>query len=150
MVAPHLSPRTIAKSLDDLRAWPLVETDDTAGLHRGALKALLATDELASLELPLDVQAPLANDSAAVEQWEVITRLLAQAEGVLRGATHREHVSRLCRVLPGHGAHLMRKGLHAADRLRELRARVDFVCDGQGCAIAPPEPMHRGSSPLPQ
>jgi hypothetical protein len=136
--------------LDDLRAWPLVEADDTAGLHRGALKALLAAEELAGLELPVEVCAPLVSDAAAVEQWEVITRLLAQAEGVLRGATHREHVDRLCRVLPGHGVQLLRKGMHAADRLRALRARVDFVCDGQGLALEAIEPMHPVSSPLPQ
>ena len=37
--APHLSPRTIAKSLEELRSWQLLENADLTGMHGGLLRA---------------------------------------------------------------------------------------------------------------
>jgi hypothetical protein len=145
---PHLSPRLIAKSLDDLRTWQLAEDSDPAALHRRALRALLATDVLANLELPLEVRAPASDAADDVVQWDVIVSLLAQAEGTLRGAAYRERIARLHRVLPGHAGQLARRASSAAERLRVLRMRVDFVCDGSGSVQVPREPMHVARSPL--
>src|SRR5438477_2669356 len=99
---PHLSPRSIAKSLDDLRSWQVPEQPDLASMHRGVLRALLATDALAKLELPLDLRAPRLEDASEVTHWEMIARLLEQAEGALCGFTYRERLSQLQRLLPGH------------------------------------------------
>jgi hypothetical protein len=130
--APHLSPRLIAKSLDDLRSWQLPDEPDLAGMHRGVLRALLATDSLSNLELPLDMRAPRLEDAREVTQWEMISNLLAQAEGALCGVAHRERIAQLHRVFPGHALQLERLRRQAAQRLRRLRVRVDFVCRGIG------------------
>ena len=76
--APHLSPRLIAKPLDDLRSWQLADGADLAGTHRAVLRALLATDALANLELPLDMRAPRLEDTREIMQWEVIAKLLTR------------------------------------------------------------------------
>jgi hypothetical protein len=132
MTAPHLSPRLIAKSLDDLRSWQLPDQPDLAGMHRGVLRALLATDSLSNLELPLDMRAPRLDDAREITQWEMIANLLAQAEGALCGAAHRDRIAQLHRVFPGHALQLERMRRQAAQRLRRLRVRVDFVCRGLG------------------
>ena len=131
-VAPHLSPRLIAKPIEDLRAWQLPEEGDLASLHRGVLKALLATDALSNLELPLDMRAPRLDEAREVTQWELIANLLRQAEGALCGPAYEERVARLRTIFPGHAAQLERARWQAAQRLRRLRVRVDFVCRGAG------------------
>lgn len=148
--APHLSPRLIAKPLDDLRSWQLPEERDLAGLHRGVLKALLATDALANLELPLDMRAPRLDEPREVTQWELIGNLLAQAEGTLCGPSHRERLMRLHRIFPGHAAQLERARRTAAERVRRLRVRVDFVCLGAGQVAEPEAPVASTRPPLPQ
>src|SRR5262245_26874709 len=60
---PHLSPHLIAKSLDELRTWRLPEGTDFVGAHRGVLRAMVATEALAGLELPLDLSAPRLEDA---------------------------------------------------------------------------------------
>ena len=147
--APHLSPRLIAKPLDDLRAWQLPEERDLAGLHRGVLKALLATDALANLELPLDMRAPRLDEPREVTQWELIGNLLAEAERALCGPTHRERLTRLHRIFPGHAAQLERARRNAADRIHRLRVRVDFVCFGAG-QVREPQRIDAGRQQLPQ
>jgi hypothetical protein len=131
-VAPHLSPRLIAKPIEDLRAWRFPEEGDLATLHRGVLKALLATDALSNLELPLDMRAPRLDEPREVTQWELIANLLRQAEGALCGPGYDERVARLREIFPGHAAQLERARWQAAQRLRRLRVRVDFVCRGAG------------------
>jgi hypothetical protein len=148
--APHLSPRLIAKSIEDLRAWNLPEQGDLAGLHRGVLKALLATDALSTLELPLDMRAPRLDEPREVTQWELIANLLAQAEGALCGPAYAERMLRLRAIFPGHAAQLERARRSAAARLRRLRVRVDFVCRGAGHVGAPTAPMDAVGSSLPQ
>jgi hypothetical protein len=138
-LAPHLSPRLIARSLEDLRAWRLPEEEDPAGLHRGVLKVLLATDALANLELPLELPLP-PEDTRTVTQWGVVASLLAQAEGALLGAPHRQRIARLHGVFPGHATQLERLRRHAADRLRRLRVRVDFVARDPEQVTQPPAP----------
>jgi len=140
--APHLSPRLIAKSLEDLRAWQLPEEGDLASLHRGVLKALLATDALSSLELPLDMRAPRLDEPREITQWELIANLLEQAEGALCGPAHQERITRLRGIFPGHAAQLERARRSAAQRMRRLRVRVDFVCRGAGQVHAPAPPHH--------
>lgn len=125
-VAPHLSPHLIAKSLDTLQAWQLPDEGDFAGAHRDVLKALGATEALAGLELPLDVAAP--SDARSLGEWDMVANLLARAESALLGASTRQRIAHLYRMLPGHATQLERMRRHAADRLHRLRARVDFVC----------------------
>ena len=149
-VAPHLSPRLIAKPLDDLRAWQLPEERDLAGLHRGVLKALLATDALANLELPLDMRAPRLDEPREVTQWELIANLLAQAEGALCGPAYAERMLRLRAIFPGHAQQLERSRRTAADRIRRLRVRVDFVFLGSGQVREVAEPEDAGRPLLPQ
>jgi hypothetical protein len=144
--APHLSPRLIAKSLEDLRAWQLPEEGDLASLHRGVLKALLATDALSTLELPLDMRAPRMDEPREITQWELIANLLTQAEGTLCGPAYDERMSRLRAIFPGHAAQLERARRAAAMRLRRLRVRVDFVCRGAGQIGAPAVPIDSANS----
>jgi hypothetical protein len=146
--APHLSPHLIARSLDDLRSWQLPDTGDFVNTHRGLLKALVATEALASLELPVDMRALALHDPSEVQQWDVVASLLAQAEGTLRGVAHRHRIARLHQIFPGHATQLERLRRQAAERLRRLRARVDFVCQGPAEATAPPEPVHAVRSSL--
>jgi hypothetical protein len=146
--APHLSPRLIARSLEDLRTWRLPDDLDLAGLHRGVLKVLLATDALAKLELPLDLPVP-AEDARVATQWSVVASLLAQAHGVLLGAPHRQRISRLHDSFPGHASQLERMRREAVQRLRRLRVRVDFVARGPDeVTQAPPPPPSMRSSLL--
>lgn len=137
--APHLSPRLIAKSLDELRAWQLPEQDDLAGLHRGVLKALLATDALTNLQLPMEMRAPRLEDSREQAHWTVVIGLLEQAEATLMGVPHRARIARLHRTFPGHAAQLERLRRQAASHVRKLRVRVDFVCQGNGAVEAAEE-----------
>lgn len=148
--APHLSPRLIAKSIEDLRAWQLPEEGDLATLHRGVLKALVATDALSTLELPLDMRAPRLDEPREITQWELIANLLAQAEGALCGPAYAERMLRLRAIFPGHAAQLERARRMAAARLRRLRVRVDFVCRGAGHVSAPAAPLDAAGSSLPQ
>lgn len=148
--APHLSPRLIAKSIEDLRAWQLPEEGDLATLHRGVLKALVATDALSTLELPLDMRAPRLDEPREITQWELIANLLAQAEGALCGPAYAERMLRLRAIFPGHAAQLERARRMAAVRLRRLRVRVDFVCRGAGHVSAPAAPLDAAGSSLPQ
>src|ERR1044071_108593 len=97
-VAPHLSPHLIAKSLDELRTWRLPEGTDFVGAHRGVLRAMVATEALAGLELPLDLSAPHLENCSEASQWDTVVMLLAQAEGTLRGAAHRDRIARLHRI----------------------------------------------------
>jgi hypothetical protein len=146
--APHLSPHLIARSLDDLRTWQLPDAADFVNAHRGLLKALMATEALASLELPVDMRALALNDASEVNQWDAVASLLAQAEGTLRGTAHRHRIARLHQIFPGHATQLERLRRQAAERLRRLRARVDFVCQGPGEAAAATEPTHAARSSL--
>jgi hypothetical protein len=146
--APHLSPRLIAKPLDDLRSWQLADGADLAGTHRAVLRALLATDALANLELPLDMRAPRLEDTREIMQWEVIAKLLEQAEGTLGGTAHCQRIAELHRTYPGHALSLERLRRKAAQRLRRLRVRVDFVCRGVGQVSVPAEPVHTAQSSL--
>lgn len=146
--APHLSPRLIAKSLDELRAWQLPEQDDLAGLHRGVLKALLATDALTSLQLPLEMRSPRLEDSREQAHWTVVAGLLEQAEGTLCGVPYRARIARLHRTFPGHAAQLERLRRQAAQHVRRLRVRVDFVCQGSGAVQPASEPTNAPSSQL--
>jgi hypothetical protein len=148
--APHLSPRLIAKSIEDLRAWQLPEEGDLASLHRGVLKALLATDALSTLELPLDMRAPRLDEPREITQWELTANLLAQAEATLCGPAYGERMLRLRAIFPGHAAQLERARRSAAMRLRRLRVRVDFVCRGAGQVDAPVAPLAAQRSSLPQ
>jgi hypothetical protein len=141
-VAPHLSPRLIAKPLEDLRAWQLPSEPDLVGTHRGVLRVLVATDALASLELPLDMRAPRLEDTREITHWEMIAKLLEQAEGTLAGAAHCHRIAQLQRSFPGHALALERVRRQAAQRLYALRVRVDFVCRGLGQVAAPAEPAH--------
>jgi hypothetical protein len=146
--APHLSPRLIAKSIEDLRAWQLPEEGDLASLHRGVLKALLATDALSTLELPLDMRAPRLDEPREITQWELTANLLAQAEATLCGPAYGERMVRLRAIFPGHAAQLERARRSAAQRLRRLRVRVDFVCRGAGQVDAPAAPIDTQRSSL--
>jgi hypothetical protein len=146
--APHLSPRLIAKSIEDLRAWQLPERADLASLHRGVLKALLATDALSTLELPLDMRAPRLDEPREITHWESIANLLSQAEGTLCGPAYEERMLRLRAIFPGHAAQLERARRSAAQRLRRLRVRVDFVCRGAGQVGTPATPLDAGRSSL--
>jgi hypothetical protein len=146
--APHLSPRLIAKSIEDLRAWQLPEEGDLASLHRGVLKALLATDALSTLELPLDMRAPRLDEPREITQWELTANLLAQAEATLCGPAYGERMMRLRAIFPGHAAQLERARRSAALRLRRLRVRVDFVCRGAGQIDAPAAPLDTQRSSL--
>jgi hypothetical protein len=146
--APHLSPHVIAKSLDELRTWQLPDESDFVKAHRGVLKAMMATEALAGLELPLDVPAPRDSDNREVARWDLVASLLAQAEGTLRGTTHRHRIAQLHRLFPGHAAQLERLRRQAADRLGRLRARVDFVCQGAGTVPEATEPVQAIRSPL--
>jgi hypothetical protein len=146
--APHLSPRLIAKSIEDLRAWQLPEQGDLASLHRGVLKALLATDALSTLELPLDMRAPRLDEPREITQWELTANLLAQAEATLCGPAYGERMVRLRAIFPGHAAQLERARRSAALRLRRLRVRVDFVCRGAGQIDAPAAPLDTQRSSL--
>jgi hypothetical protein len=132
IAAPHLSPRLIAKPLDEIRSWRLPEEGDLLALHRGVLKTLVATDSLARLELPERMRSPRLEDAREVAEWSVVSNLLEQAEGVLRGAPHRNRIARLRAVSPGHAMQLERLRAGAAAHLRRLRMRVDFVCGGKG------------------
>jgi hypothetical protein len=146
--APHLSPRLIAKSLDELRAWQLPEQDDLAGLHRGVLKALLATDALTNLQLPMEMRAPRLEDSREQAHWTVVIGLLEQAEATLMGVPYRARIARLHRTFPGHAAQLERLRRQAASHVRKLRVRVDFVCQGNGAVEAAEEPKPSPRSSL--
>ncbi len=146
--APHLSPRLIAKSIEDLRAWQLPEEGDLASLHRGVLKALLATDALSTLELPLDMRAPRLDEPREITQWELTANLLAQAAATLCGPAYGERMLRLRAIFPGHAAQLERARRSAAMRLRRLRVRVDFVCRGAGQVGAPAAPLAAQRSSL--
>jgi hypothetical protein len=146
--APHLSPHLIARSLDELRTWRLPEEGDLVGAHRGALKAMTATEALAGLELPLDLQAPRPRDTREAAEWDMVANLLAQAEGTLRGAAHRLRIAHLCRTFPGHASQLERLRRRAADKLGSLRARVDFVCQGAGSVPVAIQPVDSPRSPL--
>ena len=148
--APHLSPRLIAKSIEDLRAWQLPEEGDLPNLHRGVLKALVATDALSTLELPLEMRAPRLDEPREVTQWELIANLLAQAEGTLCGPAYAERMQRLRAIFPGHALQLERARRLAASRLRRLRGRVDFVCRGSDHAGAQAAPLDEAGSSLPQ
>ena len=109
---------------------------------------LLATDALASLELPLDLPAP-PEDVRSAAQWGVIASLLAQAALVLQGAPHRQRISRLHDSFPGHAAQLERVRREAVQRLHKLRVRVDFVARGPDeVTEAPPPPQSMRSSLL--
>jgi hypothetical protein len=132
IAAPHLSPRLIAKPLDDIRCWRLPEEGDLLALHRGVLKTLVATDALARLELPERMRCPRLEDAREVAEWSVVSSLLEQAEGMLRGTPHRNRIARLRAVSPGHAMQLERLRVGAAAHLRRLRMRVDFVCGGKG------------------
>ncbi len=145
-VAPHLSPRLIAKPLDEIRAWRLPDDDDLLGLHRGVLKALVATDALARLELPQDMRSPRMEDAREVAEWSVVSTLLERAEGTLRGAPHRNRIARLRETSPGHAMQLERLRVSASAKLRRLRARVDFVCGGRGQARHVTAPTDAGRS----
>ena len=143
-VAPHLSPRLIAKPLEDLRAWQLPNETDLVGTHRGVLRVLVATDALASLELPLDMRAPRLEDTREITHWEMIAKLLEQAEGTLGGAAHCQRIAHLQRIVsgprPGAGA-LAPPGRRAALRIaRARRLRVPRVgqgrCAGRTGAVA--------------
>ena len=147
-VAPHLSPRLIAKPLEDLRSWQVPGEPDLVGLHRGVLRALVATDALANLELPLDMRAPRLENGREITHWEMIAKLLEQAEGLLSGVAHCQRIAQLHRSFPGHAVALERSRREAAQRLYALRVRVDFVCRGLGQVAAPAAPTRpaQGSS----
>jgi len=130
--APHLSPRLIAKPLEDLRAWRFSRHDDVLSLHRGVLRALVATDALARLELPSVMRAPRLDDQREIAHWDTVCALLDQAVAELSGVAHAERVRCLRAIAPGHALELQRLGETAIERLRLLRARVDFVCGGEG------------------
>jgi hypothetical protein len=147
-IAPHLSPHLIARSLDDLKTWQIPDDTDLSVLHRGVLRALLATDALANLELPLDMPAPKLDRASDLAEWDVVAILLAKAEAALVAAAHRQRIVRLHQIFPGHATQLERVRREAVDRLRQLRARVDFVCQGPGQAHAPSEPVHAPRSSL--
>jgi hypothetical protein len=83
-----------------------------------------------------------------VARWDLVANLLAQAEGTLRGITHRQRIAQLHRLFPGHAAQLERLRRHAAERLGRLRARVDFVCQGGGTVPAVAEPVQAMRSSL--
>src|SRR5690348_16342004 len=138
--APHLSPRLIAKPLDDLRAWRLPDRRDLAGMHRGVLRALVATDALARLELPEDIRAPRLDDTGEMAHWDTICALLDLAVSELCGPAHAQRILRLHHVAPGHAMQLERSRAQAVQRLRRLRARVDFACGGAGQVAAPRAP----------
>ena len=136
-LAPHLSPRLIAKPLDELRAWRMPDGRDLAGMHRGVLRALTATDSLARLELPEDLRAPRLEDASEMLHWDTVCALLDQAVGELCGPVHAQRILRLHGVAPGHAMQLERLRALAVQRLKRLRARVDFACGGLGQAPAP-------------
>lgn len=135
--APHLSPRLIAKPLDELRAWRLPDQYDLAGMHRGVLRALVATDALTRLELPEDIRAPRLDDTGEMAYWDTVCALLDLAVSELCGPAHAERILRLHRVAPGHAMQLERSRMAAVQRMRRLRARVDFACGGAGQVVAP-------------
>jgi hypothetical protein len=150
MVAvPNLSTRLIARCVDELQSWRLPEDDEVPSLHRGVLKALLATDSLTGLELPRDMVAPRLDDADAMLEWSVISGLLDQAEATLIGVAHRGRIARLHRAFPGHAAQLERLRRRAAAHIRMLRVRVDFVCRGSGeVQIPAPQPTSPRSTSL--
>jgi hypothetical protein len=141
--APHLSPRLIAKPLEDLRAWSPSLEDDLLHLHRGVLRALVATDALTRLELPCVMRAPRLDDQHEIAHWDTICALLDQAVRELVGPVHAERVERLRVLSPGHALELSRLGAEAVERLQALRVRVDFVCGGDGLPATRPahEPL---------
>lgn len=124
--APHLAPTLITGPLEQIRAWRLPTSDDLADLHRGVLRTLGALDSLAQLELPLEV--PAARDPSEMAEWALVSSLLEQAEGALADDEHLLRVRELQRAAPGHAMQLERLRSVAVDRMRQLRARVDFVC----------------------
>jgi len=131
-LAPHLSPRLIAKPLEELRAWRLPDGRDLAGMHRGVLRALTATDSLARLELPHDLRAPRLEDDGEMLHWDNVCALLDQAVSELCGSVHAQRILHLHAVAPGHAMQLERLRAFAVQRLKRLRARVDFACGGLG------------------
>jgi hypothetical protein len=149
-VAPHLSSRLIAKPLDEIRMWRLPEDADLLSLHRGVLRALVATDALTRLELPQDIAAPRLDDAREVAEWSVVSVLLEQAEGTLASDAHRQRIAHLHGTAPGHARQLERLRQRAVERLKGLRMRVDFVCGGQGAIAAAREPAVRARTALPQ
>lgn len=146
-VAPHLSPRLIAKPLDELRSWRIADGRDLAGMHRGVLRALTATDSLARLELPEDLRAPRLEDSGEMLHWDTICALLDQAVSELCGPVHAQRILHLHGVAPGHAMQLERLRALAVQRLKRLRARVDFACGGLGQAPAPRDATYEAVRP---
>jgi hypothetical protein len=94
------------------------------------------------------MRAPRLDEPREVTQWELIANLLEQAEGALCGPAHQERIARLRGIFPGHAAQLERARRAAAQRMRRLRVRVDFVCRGAGQVHAPALPHHTVRSSL--
>lgn len=147
--APHLSPRLIAKPLEELRAWRMPDGRDLAGMHRGVLRALTATDSLARLELPEDLRAPRLEDSGEMLHWDTVCVLLDQAVSELCGPVHAQRILRLHGVAPGHAMQLERLRALAVQRLKRLRARVDFACGGLGQSPPPRDASYEALRPGP-
>jgi hypothetical protein len=122
----------IAKPLEDLRAFSPSTHDDLLCVQRGALRVLVATDALARLELPCVMRAPRFDDGREVAHWDTVIALLDQAVFELSGPVHAARVRCLRALAPGHAIELERLGSAAIDQLRALRARVDFLCGGEG------------------
>lgn len=147
--APHLSPRLIAKPLEELRAWRMPDGRDLAGMHRGVLRALTATDSLARLELPEDLRAPRLEDAGEMLHWDTVCALLDQAVSELCGPVHAQRILRLHGVAPGHAMQLERLRALAVQRLKRLRARVDFACGGLGQSPPPRDASYEALRPGP-
>ena len=119
---------------------------DLAGLHRGVLRALTATDSLSRLELPEDLRAPRLEDSSEMLHWDTVCALLDQAVSELCGPVHAQRILRLHSVAPGHAMQLERLRSLAVQRLKRLRARVDFACGGVG-QVPPPRATYDALPP---
>jgi hypothetical protein len=137
----QLTPRSIARPLDQIQAWRLPEDVDLPLLHSGVVQTLGALDALCQLQLPLEVRALGPVNDPASTDCEMIRSLLLGAERTLDSLPHRLRIDQLRRVSPGQALQVERLRGQALRHVQGLRRRVDFI-RGQ-VADASAEPAYR-------
>ena len=128
----NLKPRQVAKSLQELHAWRLPDTADVLALHRGVLTMLQVMGELSALEMPVALEADgsQGEEGTWLADSEMLHGLLENCVRALDGYPHRLRIQRVAKQSPGHALQLEEARCAALDRLRSLRARLDFVRAG--------------------
>lgn len=127
----QLPPRRVAQAVQVLQHWRLPELDDALALRAGALQALAATDALAALTVPADLQATAAGRVAGADgDGAILDALLGQAQQVLEGAPHLARIGRLGQRAPQVAADLEAARRAAVAAIADLRRRLAFVLDG--------------------